>query len=155
MVHPVFDRAFDDFDVGDLGGYKRGRPRLGLTRTGSVGDIGGSSAMDSALTSERDSSCSSIFNTTSSRPLPASSRVSERLSAREDTPESKAGVFIGDSLLDDMEGCGDELTLRRACAPGGGCPREKVDGILPGTRATVVAICTRWNALDAEDCARK
>lgn len=38
----------------------------------------------------------------------------------------------GESLADDMEGCGDELVLRRACAPGGGWPKEKVEIIRPG-----------------------
>ena len=41
--------------------------------------------------------------------------------------ESKLGVVIGESLADDMEGCGEELVLRRACAPGGGWPKERVE----------------------------
>jgi hypothetical protein len=41
--------------------------------------------------------------------------------------ESKLGVVIGDSLADDMEGCGEELVLMRAFAPGGGLPNERVD----------------------------
>lgn len=45
------------------------------------------------------------------------------------------GVFIGESLLDDMEGCGDELMLRRACALGGGCPKERVEIIRSATEA--------------------
>jgi hypothetical protein len=44
---------------------------------------------------------------------------------------SKVGVFMGESLLDDMEGCGEELMLRRACAPGGGCPKVMVEIIRP------------------------
>ena len=33
--------------------------------------------------------------------------------------ESKLGVVNGESLADDMEGCGDELVLKRLWAPGG------------------------------------
>jgi hypothetical protein len=40
---------------------------------------------------------------------------------------SKFGVVIGESLADDMEGCGDELVLRRECALGGGWPKERVE----------------------------
>lgn len=38
--------------------------------------------------------------------------------------ESKLGVVIGESLADDMEGCGEELVLSREFAPGGGWPKE-------------------------------
>lgn len=68
VVHPVFDRALVCFDVvGDRGGYIRGLPRRLGIRTGSVGEIGGSSTMGSALTSASESSCSSIFGTIPSR----------------------------------------------------------------------------------------
>lgn len=38
--------------------------------------------------------------------------------------ESKLGVVIGESLADDMDGCGEELVLKRAFAPGGEWPKE-------------------------------
>jgi hypothetical protein len=46
--------------------------------------------------------------------------------------ESKLGVDIGESLADDMEGCGDELVLKRLCAPCGGWPKERVEIIRSG-----------------------
>lgn len=42
---------------------------------------------------------------------------------------SKVAVLVGDSLLDDMEGWGDELMLRRACAAGGGWPNSRDENI--------------------------
>lgn len=52
-----------------------------------------------------------------------------------ETPfESKVGVFAGDSLLDDMEGWGEELMLRRACAADGGCPKLMVEIIRASKR---------------------
>lgn len=45
---------------------------------------------------------------------------------------SKLGVVEGDSLADDIEGGGEELVLRRACAPGGGLPKERVEIIRSG-----------------------
>jgi len=42
------------------------------------------------------------------------------------------GVFIGDSLLDDMSDDGEELMLRRECAPGGRCPNERDEIIRAG-----------------------
>ena len=59
--------------------------------------------------------------------------------------ESKFGVVNGESLADDMEGCGDELVLKRVCAPGGEGPKETgetirsrvswVGGLLEGSGA--------------------
>jgi hypothetical protein len=63
-------------------------------------------AVELVLVSNRDSDC-----------------VSELLKIA----ELKLGVVIGESLADDIEGCGEELVLRRACAPGGGWPKERVD----------------------------
>lgn len=129
VVHPVFERAFACFvaAVGERGGCIRGRPRERLSRTGSVGEIGDSSVTGSVLTSSSRSSVSSIFGIISSEPTRESIRVSDCVSELEATFASKMGVFIGESLLDDMEGCGDELMLRRACAPGGGCPKVRVE----------------------------
>jgi hypothetical protein len=41
--------------------------------------------------------------------------------------ESKLGVVNGESPADDMEGCGDELVLKRLWAPGGEGPTETVE----------------------------
>lgn len=140
VVHPVFDRAFVAFDVvGDLGGYIRGRPRPRLIRTGSVGDIGGSSVIGSVFTSDSSSSRSSTLGTIPSNPLLELSRNSDGLSVGGVIPVSNVGVFIGESLQDDMEGWGDELMLRRACAPGGGCPKERVEIIRSGGVAISMA----------------
>jgi hypothetical protein len=108
----------------------RGRPRARRSRTGSVGDIGGSSAMGSALTSASCTSVSSTLGTMSSAPsVPSreSIRASDCVSDSEwERPlVSKVGVGKGESLLDDMEGWGEELMLRRACA--GGCPKLAVE----------------------------
>jgi hypothetical protein len=54
------------------------------------------------------------------------------VSGRQSPFESKVGVSIGEPLLDDMEDCGEELMLSRACAPGGRCPNERVEIIRPG-----------------------
>jgi hypothetical protein len=54
--------------------------------------------------------------------------------------ELKLGVFIGESLADDMEGCGEELVLRRECAPGGGWPKERVDIIRSNNGGSVTKI---------------
>lgn len=62
--------------------------------------------------------------------------------------ELKLGVLKGDSLEDDMEGCGDELVLRRACAPGGGWPSERVEIIRPGDEETLRTNCGVKHALD-------
>jgi hypothetical protein len=51
--------------------------------------------------------------------------------------ESKLGVVIGESLADDMEGCGEELVLKRACAPDGGWPKERVDIIRSSDKSSV------------------
>lgn len=98
----------------------RGRPRARLIRTGSVGDIAVSSAKDSSLTSAKCSSVSSNLGTTSTELVRVSNRDSDCVSEALKMVESKLGVVIGESLADDMDGCGEELVLRRACAPGGG-----------------------------------
>jgi hypothetical protein len=128
-VQPVFDRAFAclERDVGDRGGCIRGRPRARLTRTGSVGDMGASSATDSSLTSASWSSVSSSFGTISVELVRVSSRDSECTSELLKMEASKLGVVIGESLADDIEGCGEELVLRRAFAPGGEWPKERVE----------------------------
>ena len=85
----------------------RGRPRARLSRTGSVGEIGGSSANGSVLTSARCTSVSSIFGTISSEPsVPnrESIRASDCVSEMGRPFVSKVGVFMGESLLEDMEG---------------------------------------------------
>ena len=105
----------------------RGRPRARLSRTGSVGDIGVSSPTGSGLTSARWSSVSSILGTISSDPSRETTRSSDRESAVEKPVVSKVGVSAGDSLLDDMEGWGEELVLRRACAADGGWPKFMVE----------------------------
>lgn len=51
-------------------------------------------------------------------------RCSECVSEGLNMVESKLGVVIGESLADDMEGCGEELVLSREFAPGGGWPKE-------------------------------
>lgn len=82
----------------------RGRPRARRSRTGSVGDMGVSSARGSALTSDSWSSVSSILGTISSDPSLEPMRPSDRESWTEAPLESKVGVLAGESLLDDMEG---------------------------------------------------
>lgn len=82
----------------------RGRPLARLSRTGSVGDIGVSSATGSGLTSDNWSSASSILGTISSDPSLDPMRDSDRESVVETPFESKVGVFAGESLLDDVEG---------------------------------------------------
>jgi hypothetical protein len=47
--------------------------------------------------------------------------------------ESKLGVDIGESLADDMEGCGEELVLKRVGAPCGGWPKARVELIRSGS----------------------
>lgn len=128
-MQPVFERAFACFEaaVGERGGCIRGRPRARRSRTGSVGETGGSSDAGSALTSASCSSVSSIFGTISSEPKRESIRASDCVSEFVRTFESNVGVLMGESLLDDMEGCGEELMLRRACAAGGGCPKLSVE----------------------------
>jgi hypothetical protein len=64
--------------------------------------------------------------------------------------ESNIGVLIGESLLEDIEGCGDELMLRRACAAGGGCPVDRVEVIRLSARATSTTIDYEAEALDAQ-----
>jgi hypothetical protein len=121
VVQPVLDRALACFAevVGDRGGYRRGRPRPRLTRTGSVGEIGDSSAIGSAFTSDNSSSRSSTLGTTSSEPSLDDRREPICMSDVGSESDSSVGVSRGESLLDDMEGCGDEEMLRRAGAPSG------------------------------------
>jgi hypothetical protein len=135
-VQPVFERAFAclERDVGDRGGCIRGRPRARLTRTGSVGDMGVSSARDSSLTSANCNSVSSSFGTTSVELVRVSGRDSECMSELLKMEESKLGVVIGESLADDIEGWGEELVLKRAFAPGGEWPKERVEIIRSNNR---------------------
>lgn len=67
----------------------------------------------SSFTSARSTSASSSFGTISSGLVCESRRLSERESEVMKTLVSKFGVVKGDSLADDMEGCGDELVLIR------------------------------------------
>jgi hypothetical protein len=117
----------------------RGRPRARLIRTGSVGDIGASFADISSLTSAKWSSVSSSFGTTSVELVRVSDCVSELLKMA----VLKLGVLIGESLADDIEGCGEELVLRRACAPGGGWPKERVD-IIRSSSGSSVTECVEY-----------
>lgn len=129
VVHPVFDRAFACLArvVGDRGGCILGRPLARLIRTGSVGDMGGSSANGSSFTSANCSSVSSSLGTTSAELVRVSDRDPDRASGWLKMVVSKLGVVIGESLAEDMEGCGEELVLSRACAPGGRWPNETVE----------------------------
>jgi hypothetical protein len=104
----------------------RGLPRARRSRTGSLGEIGGSSVTGSILTSANCSSVSSILGTTSVEASRESTRVSDRLSEYGSVFVSNAGEVRGESLLDDIEGGGDELVLRRA-APGGVCPKGTIE----------------------------
>lgn len=65
------------------------------------------------------------------------------MSGREVPFESNVGVSMGESLLDDMEDCGEELMLRRACAPGGRCPNDRVEIMRLVLEATVMATDNR------------
>jgi hypothetical protein len=105
----------------------RGRPRARLIRTGSVGDVSVSSAIDSSLTSANCNSVSSSFGTMSVELVRVFRRDSDGVSGLLKILESKLGVVSGESLADDMEGCGEELVLKRACAPGGEWPKETVE----------------------------
>ena len=136
-MQPVLDRAFACFDraVGERGGCIRGRPLARRIRTGCVGDIGVSSATDSSLTSANCNSVSSSLGTTSVELVLVPIRDSDCVSDVLNMVESKLGVVIGDSLADDMEGCGEELVLRRAFAPGGGWPNERVEIIGSSNKA--------------------
>lgn len=81
-MQPVFDRAFACLEsvVGDRGGCILGRPRARRIRTGSVGDIGGSSPNGSSFTSANWTSVSSSFGTTSVELVRASNREADRAS---------------------------------------------------------------------------
>lgn len=67
---------------------------------------------------------------------------------------SKLGVVRGESLADDMEGCGDELVLNLACAPGGGWPRERVEIIRPVDEEIPELTGDENPALDIPTCLR-
>jgi hypothetical protein len=54
-------------------------------------------------------------------------RPSDRESLVETPFESNVGVFAEESLLDDEDGWGEELMLRRACAADGGCAKLRVE----------------------------
>lgn len=54
--------------------------------------------------------------------------------------ESKLGVVNGESLEEDMEDCGDELVLKRECAPDGEGPKEMVEIIRSDSKAAPNAI---------------
>lgn len=128
-MHPVLERAFACFEsvVGERGGCILGRPRARLIRTGSVGEIGVSSVVGSSFTSAKCNSVSSSFGTISAELVRVSRRDSDRVLELLKMVESKLGVVIGESLADDIEGCGEELVLRRACVPGGDGPKERVE----------------------------
>lgn len=79
-----------------------------------------------------------------------SNRSSEGVSAVLKMFVSKLGVVKGDSLDDDMEGCGEELVLKRVCAPGGGWPKERVEIIRSGDEITSVTIGEERYALDVQ-----
>jgi hypothetical protein len=64
--------------------------------------------------------------------------------------ESKLGVVKGESLADDMEGGGDELVLKRVCAPDGEGPKEIIEFIRPDGTATTCAIAGDQATLDAQ-----
>ena len=73
-----------------------------------------------------------------------SRRPSDCESEGEKMFESKLGVVRGESLAEDMEGCGDELVLRRGGAPDGEGPKEKVEiirpfGLIDATWSTIAA----------------
>jgi hypothetical protein len=79
-----------------------------------------------------------------------SRRPSECVSEFEKMFESKLGVVNGESLAEDMEGCGDELVLKRVCAPGGEGPKEKVEIIRSDNTATSSAIAGDRATLGAQ-----
>lgn len=127
VVQPVFDLAFACLDsvVGERGGCIRGLPRALRIRTGSVGEMGVSSFSCSSLTSDNCSSVSSTLGMTSLELVRVFARSSDCVSGVWKMFESKLGEVNGESLDDDMEGCGEELVLIRLFAPGGGWPKER------------------------------
>ena len=66
--------------------------------------------------------------------------------------ESKLGVVNGESLADDMEGCGDELVLKRVCAPGGEGPKETGETIRSRVLLVGLAIGRERRALNEWEC---
>jgi len=66
--------------------------------------------------------------------------------------ESKLGVVNGESLADDMEGCGDELVLKRVCAPGGEGPKETGETIRSRVMLVGLAIGRERRALNEWEC---
>jgi len=129
VVQPVFDRALACFAsaVGDRGGCILGRPRARRTLAGSVGEMGPSSGDGSSFTSANSTSVSSSFGTTSVELVRVSDRDSVGDSGFWNIAELRLGVAMGESLADDIDGCGEELVLKRACAPGGSWPKERVE----------------------------
>jgi hypothetical protein len=126
--------------VGERGGCILGRPRARRIRTGSVGEMGVSSGEGSSFTSANSTSASSTFGITSCGPVRPSNCSSDCDSEGLNTFVSKLGVVNGESLADDMEGWGDELVLKRLCAPGGGWPKETVEII----RSRVEDVVNYW-----------
>lgn len=86
-----------------------------------------SSVDGSSFKSAKCNSVSSSFGTISAELVRVSNRDSDRVLELLNIVVSKLGVVIGESLADDIEGCGEELVLRRACAPGGDGPKERVE----------------------------
>lgn len=66
--------------------------------------------------------------------------------------ESKLGVVRGESLVDDIEGGGEELVLNRSFTPGGGWPKEMVDIIRPDDEGNPVFCSGGSPALDICSC---
>jgi len=99
--------------------------------------MGVSSVRGSDLTSASCNSLSSIFGMISLELVRVSDRPSEGVSEMGKMLVSKLGVVKGESLADDMEGCGEELVLKRVCAPGGEWPKERVEIIRSMDEGTV------------------
>lgn len=155
-MQPVFDLFAPAAPaVGERGGCIRGLPRARLIRTGSVGEIGGSSGEGSSFTSANWSSVSSTLGIISLESVRLSNRSSDCVFVGLKMFESKLGVVKGDSLADDMEGCGEELVLKRACAPGGGWPKETLEIIRPSNEVALGTIGERRYALDVQSVLRK
>lgn len=77
---------------------------------------------------------------------------SDLVSELEKMFESKIGVVMGELLADDMEGCGEELVLKRACAPGGGKPYEVLEFIRSVNGGTSAAASIRTQASNDRFC---
>lgn len=103
----------------------------------------------SSLTSASSNSASSTLGMISSGLVRESRRPSDCESEVENILGSKLGVAKGDSLAEDMEGGGDELVLKRVCAPDGGGPKGIVKFIRSDSEATSSAISGDKATLDA------